>query len=791
MESKLRQVVTVEPEKCVNCHRCISVCPAKMCNDGSGSYVKVNSDLCIGCGNCIEACVHGARIGVDDFERFMEAGANGEKIIAIVAPAVTVSFRGKDLEFNGWLKSIGVEAVFDVSFGAELTTKSYVELFKTKNPNLVISQPCPALVTFCEIYRPGLLPYLAPVHSPMGHTVKMIRRFYPQFNGYKILVISPCYAKRREFDETGLGDFNVTMKSLSKYFSEHNVNLSNFPKTPYANPESERGAGYSSPGGLVYTAERFIPGITAHTRRIEGMPEVVEYFVHLEKALSQNVKPVFKLIDCLSCWKGCNGGAGSSTERMTLDEMEHYVEERKAVRAEEWGTSEEKNASALKKLNKVIDQYWEPTLYERRYTDNSGLFNLMIRKPTKEEINEIHVKMGKISKKDMLDCTACGYRSCEQMAVAIYNGLNKPENCHHYKGQQLDALHENRDKELKNVIDRVKQTSLERLSQNDDDVRAIGSVTNNMVDSVNTSSSAIEEMIANIQSINNILNTNSSTMLNLSEATKTGKTSIEEISVLVGEIEKSSNGLSEMSNVIQQIASQTNLLAMNAAIEAAHAGEFGKGFSVVADEIRKLAESSGKEAKQISEVLKKVKSLIDSTFGKTVAVKQDIDNIVTLAVQVSNQEDVVKNAVSEQNEGGQQLLESLQMMRDNTMKVTEAVTKLKETTENVKIAIEAIKVDLEPSNTSYVSKIEQLSYIAKNPYADQSFKEAEKAEAQAQYNEALNSYSKTAGTVESGMEYVQNQMAQEESEKEEPVKPESAPSQSIPFDDMFKTLDNN
>ena len=145
-----------------------------------------------------------------------------------------------------------------------------------------------------------------------------------------------------------------------------------------------------------------------------------------------------------------------------------------------------------------------------------------------------------------------------------------------------------------------------------------------------------------------------------------------------------------MSTVIQQIASQTNLLAMNAAIEAAHAGEFGKGFTVVADEIRKLAESSGKEAKQISEVLKKVKGLIDSTFGKTMAVKEDIEHIVSLADKVTNQESVVKTTVSKQSDGGQQLLESLKVMRESTQSVTNAVDNLKKSTDSVKLAIQQI-----------------------------------------------------------------------------------------------------
>ena len=129
-------------------------------------------------------------------------------------------------------------------------------------------------------------------------------------------------------------------------------------------------------------------------------------------------------------------------------------------------------------------------------------------------------------------------------------------------------------------------------------------------ESVNTSSSAIEEMTANIHSVSQTLIANSKNVEALTEASERGKTALQTVAQEIQEIAKDSEGLLEINSVMNNIAAQTNLLSMNAAIEAAHAGESGKGFAVVADEIRKLAESSSKQSKITAGMLKKIKTSI-------------------------------------------------------------------------------------------------------------------------------------------------------------------------------------
>ncbi len=677
----LKPVIYVDSEKCCNCHRCIAVCPVKLCNDGSGDFVTLNADLCIGCGSCIEACTHGARHGIDDSEDFFQALKNGTGVIAIVAPAVAVNFKGQDKELNGWLKSIGVKAVFDVSFGAELTTKTYVEQMTRENPELMISQPCPALITYMETYRPNLIKYLAKGDSPMAHTVEFIRHFHPEYAKYKIAVISPCYAKRREFDENGRGDYNVTMKSLDQFFHKNHIDLSKFPKTEYDNPLAERGTLYSTPGGLMRTAERFVPGISRITRKIEGHPAIFEYLDHLDDSLSAGTRPYFKLVDCLNCEKGCNRGGGTTNHEMSLDELESYVEKRSQERCQEWNTlDEKKKKKALKALNKTIDAYWKPGIYERKYTDRSAVYHSLIQEPTQDQLNEILTQMGKHGIEDMYDCGACGYISCRQMATAIYNGKNKPQNCHHYVLKQVNESHA---EEINKKTREITLESVAMLEQTRGNVSSLTNVTTKMIQNVSDSSSSIEQMLKNIASINTIIENNFTIVNNLEDATNIGRTNLQEVTALVGDIEKESKQLVEMSKVIGQISSQTNLLAMNAAIEAAHAGDFGAGFSVVADEIRKLAEDSGRQAKQIGEVLKSIKQMVDNAYAKAGTVQTEFDSVVSLAGQVKNQELQVKNSMDEQNAGNSLLLSCIAQMRDGTHAVEDAAHALQKDTEEI------------------------------------------------------------------------------------------------------------
>jgi len=183
-------------------------------------------------------------------------------------------------------------------------------------------------------------------------------------------------------------------------------------------------------------------------------------------------------------------------------------------------------------------------------------------------------------------------------------------------------------------------------------------------------SSAIEQMVANTNSVTNTVISNANNVRMLKDASEVGRNSLQEVSTDIQEISRESEGLLEINSVMENIAGQTNLLSMNAAIEAAHAGDAGKGFAVVAAEIRKLAESSSEQSKTISTVLKKIKGSIEKISISTENVLTKFGAIDDSVKVVAEQEENILHAMEEQGIGSKQILEGVGKVNDITRQVS-------------------------------------------------------------------------------------------------------------------------
>jgi len=235
---------------------------------------------------------------------------------------------------------------------------------------------------------------------------------------------------------------------------------------------------------------------------------------------------------------------------------------------------------------------------------------------------------------------------------------------------------------VKNQTESVNEThaTMENLVT---DINQLDHQIKNQSDSISQASSAIEEMVANIRSVTETLVKNGANVKILMSSSEIGRTGLQDVSQDIQEIARESEGLMEINSVMQNIASQTNLLSMNAAIEAAHAGEAGKGFAVVADEIRKLAENSGEQSKTIGTVLKKIKDSIDKITRSTENVLNKFEDIDSGVRTVADQEDIIRRAMEEQGVGSKQILEGVSNMNEITRKVTTSAQQMLEEAKRV------------------------------------------------------------------------------------------------------------
>jgi methyl-accepting chemotaxis protein len=191
-------------------------------------------------------------------------------------------------------------------------------------------------------------------------------------------------------------------------------------------------------------------------------------------------------------------------------------------------------------------------------------------------------------------------------------------------------------------------------------------------------SASIEEMVSNINSVTGTLVSNADNVKTLQDASEVGRNGLREVVADIQEIASESEGLLEINSVMANIASQTNLLSMNAAIEAAHAGETGKGFAVVADEIRKLAENSSAQSKTIGTVLKKIKGSIDKIKHSTENVLNKFEAIDSSVTTVAQQEENIRNAMEEQGIGSKQILEGSGRLNEITRQVKDGSNEMHE-----------------------------------------------------------------------------------------------------------------
>lgn len=635
--------VTVDEEKCVGCNKCIRNCivldanVAKMTENGN--VVEVNEEKCVLCGKCIEVCDHDARGFTDDTELFFEDLQKGTRISVIAAPAVRANYENYENLF-GFLKAKGVNVIYDVSFGADITTWAYLKAIKDNDLKTVLAQPCPVIVSYIERYKSELIDKLSPIHSPMMCTAVYLKK-YAQIDG-KIAFLSPCIGKTNEInDENTFGyiNYNVTFKKLKEYIDNNNININNYNAVKFEDIGCSMGILYSRPGGLRENVEIKVPG--AWVRQIEGHNHAYPYLDEYAERLERN-KPVPLLVDILNCTHGCNIGT-ATTKDIQIDDIDNKFNGLKQEKINE------KTSLVQKRFDwifKYFDKHLDIADFGRKY--NKFLKVKKLSEPTRLESEKIYSQLLKETEKDKnLNCSACGYHNCKDMVKAILNDLNYIDNCAHHNRKQILVEKNNFEEsatKMTAMINKISKAS-ELAYSNTDEVnnlfKQIVDNASNVSDFTKDISSSVSGVVITMKEITHSLNEISSNCERSKTITENAEKRALDTNKMMDKLNESSRNIVKIVNVIDDIAGQTNMLALNAAIEAVGAGESGKGFAVVAGEVKELAKQTAQSTDEIASQI----SNMQNNINVAVSAMKSISGVIAEITGITNN---IAAAISEQ-----------------------------------------------------------------------------------------------------------------------------------------------
>jgi len=437
-------VVETIPDKCKRCYSCVRNCPAKAIRI-EGGQARVIEERCIGCGSCVKLCAQKAKKIESGIEHTWELLASGERVFAILAPSFPAAFPEiRPRQLVTALKRLGFEQVLEVAFGADLISRQYSILARKNIMPIIITSPCPALVFYIQKHHPDLLLFLAPIVSPMMALGRAIKWKYAP--DARIVFIGPCIAKKKEKDDpkiAGIIDEVLTYQELKSMFQEKGIDWTEMEETDFDGPRPYIGRIFPVSGGLLKTAAMQGDILENDIIVTEGRDRVLDILNRVEEG-----KVEAKFLDLLFC-EGCINGPVMDNDLSVFirkDIIANYVKA-------------EIQHQDPEEAERVFQLYSEIDLF-REFTKE----DLQLPIPTEEEIREILVKIDKTKPEDELNCGSCGYNTCREKAIAVYQGLAELEMCLPYLVDRFQKMNQELMEAQERLIRTARLTSMGELA---------------------------------------------------------------------------------------------------------------------------------------------------------------------------------------------------------------------------------------------------------------------------------------------------------------------------------------
>ena len=331
-----------------------------------------------------------------------------------------------------------------------------------------------------------------------------------------------------------------------------------------------------------------------------------------------------------------------------------------------------------------------------------------------------------VSTNNEIGAIVVGFNNFTEKLQSIVSELKKSQVTLANAGDILATTTEESTAAIDNIKDSILDTTSGIQSQADgitetsaavneiaSNIMSLEKMISNQVAGVTQASSAVEEMVGNIDSVNSTVVKMVESFNYLAASAEDGHQKQSSVNDMIVNIESDSQLLLEANDVIANIAEQTNLLAMNAAIEAAHAGDAGKGFSVVADEIRKLSETSQEQSKTIGDRLGHIRNAIENVLSASEQTSVSFNAVAKGIKDTDQLVQTIQDAMTEQKEGSVQIIAALHDMNDSTSEVNNASKEMSEGNHLILSQIEKLKtsadqmqsfVNLMDENTKQIDK---------------------------------------------------------------------------------------
>ena len=396
--------LTLKKSNCKNCYKCIRHCPVKSIRF-SGNQAHIIGNECILCGQCFVVCPQDAKAIVDETEKVKVLIQSGSPVYVSLAPSFIANYDGVGIEtMQDALCKLGFAGVEENAIGATMVKTEYERMLHEEHRDIVISSCCHSVNLLIQKYFPKELQYLADVLSPMQTHCRDIKKRFPDA---KTVFIGPCVAKKDEADYyEGIVDAVLTFEELTRWLDAEHIEL----KKKSEENDNSRARFFPTTGGILKTMAQNEPGYTYLA--IDGVENCIAALRDIENG---NLHHCF--VEMSACVGSCIGGP--VMEKYHRSPVKDYISVSNYAGEHDFPVEQPDEVQMRKTF----------TYIERRS-----------QMPTEDEIRDILRQMGKMKPSDELNCGSCGYNTCREKAVAIFQNKAEISMCLPYLKDKAESF---------------------------------------------------------------------------------------------------------------------------------------------------------------------------------------------------------------------------------------------------------------------------------------------------------------------------------------------------------------